>query len=163
EAPSDARNRSNRPFFVKTKPLADLAPNGKSRAALLEGISFVPLTSDDAVVRIARLAGLPEPLDRYTEIAGEARRLFFFRVMPAEASLQKAFARQRAFERGVLPGQVAALAKRPAGRLRVFFRDSIHLFDIAREQLLHAIVARLYTARQLVKETSAIPDTKRNR
>ena len=64
-----------RKVLVRTAFLADLA-SGASRAKLTKGVRFAPSEATGALIAIAKLAQLPEPLSRYDEPEADLQLCF---------------------------------------------------------------------------------------
>lgn len=110
-----------------TSFLTDLG-GARSRAKLREGFCFAPMNSKGALLRIAKLAQLPEPRTRYTELAG-GLHLFFRRSTETRLSKSKPSRVGRPKASPVPMDQVASMRLVHVG----------HVCGVSGEQLLHAI------------------------
>lgn len=106
--------------------LVDLAPTRARKERLERGIAVPPHDSDGALQTLAKLAGVPEPMDRYVALAPPFVRLRFHRFGPVVAAPAPSPRVRRA---------VAAPRGEP--------RDSYHVRGVTRAALVAAVERRL--------------------
>jgi hypothetical protein len=94
----DSDDEEGRTLRIATRFLADLG-RGRAKATLEAGLSFDAMEGEENIARIAKLVGLPEPLERYsgdTQLEGATTLAFRYVERPrAPSSRTKAKTRAK--------------------------------------------------------------------